>query len=153
MRILRERWRAWTSRRYCDNCANKFQKKQIIGPVLIGAVILCVGLFAGRLMRPEQPAIIERGALVTLTSVPKTGNKNSNQPTNANVTSQNQDTANTSTGPIQNPLEPQQPNYYCGARTQKGTPCMRRVRGPARCWQHQGKQAMMGQEKLIVREE
>jgi hypothetical protein len=152
-RILRERWRIWTSRRYCGNCVKKFQKKQIVGPVLIGAALLGGGLLTGRLMRPERPAIIERGALVTLTSTPKTGNQNSNQQTNVNATSQNQNTANINAEPFQNPLELQQPYYYCGARTQKGTPCMRRVRGPVRCWQHERKQAMMPQEKLLAREE
>ena len=153
MRILRDGWRIWTSRRYCDNCAKKFQKKQIFGPALISVALLCSGLFIGRLMRPEQPAIIERNALATLTSTPRTGNQNPNQQTNANTSSQNQNIANIAAGPAQNSLEPQQPNYYCGARTQKGTPCMRRVRGPVRCWQHQGKRAMMPQEKLLIREE
>ena len=42
--------------------------------------------------------------------------------------------------------------YICGARTKKGTPCSRRVRGPVRCWQHKGAQAMLPLEKLIVKE-
>jgi hypothetical protein len=42
--------------------------------------------------------------------------------------------------------------YICGARTKKGTPCSRRVRGPVRCWQHKGTQAMLPLEKLVVKE-
>jgi len=42
--------------------------------------------------------------------------------------------------------------YICGARTKKGTPCSRRVRGPVRCWQHKGAQAMLPLEKLVVKE-
>jgi len=42
--------------------------------------------------------------------------------------------------------------YICGARTKKGTPCSRRVRGPVRCWQHKGAKAMLPLEKLVVKE-
>jgi hypothetical protein len=42
--------------------------------------------------------------------------------------------------------------YICGARTKKGTPCSRRVRGPVRCWQHKGVKAMLPLEKLVVKE-
>ena len=41
--------------------------------------------------------------------------------------------------------------YICGARTKKGTPCSRRVRGPVRCWQHKGAKAMLPLEKLVVK--
>jgi len=41
--------------------------------------------------------------------------------------------------------------YICGARTKKGTPCSRRVRGPVRCWQHKGAKAMLPVEKLILK--
>ncbi len=40
--------------------------------------------------------------------------------------------------------------YICGARTQKGTPCSRRVRGTGRCWQHLGMPAMIPLEKRLV---
>src|SRR5204862_7797322 len=43
--------------------------------------------------------------------------------------------------------------YICGARTKKGTPCSRRVHGPVRCWQHKGAQAMLPQEKLLVKDQ
>jgi hypothetical protein len=42
--------------------------------------------------------------------------------------------------------------YICGARTKKGTPCSRRVRGPVRCWQHKGAKAMLPLERLIIKE-
>jgi hypothetical protein len=41
----------------------------------------------------------------------------------------------------------------CGARTKKGTPCQRRVRGGVgRCWQHRGKPAILPPSKLVVPE-
>ncbi|GAC1399293.1 MAG: hypothetical protein NVSMB56_14290 [Pyrinomonadaceae bacterium] len=49
------------------------------------------------------------------------------------------------------PLESNELVSICGARTLKGTPCSRRVRGTGhRCWQHIGKAAMLSPEKLLV---
>lgn len=155
-RILREKWKLWTSRRYCDNCAKQFQKKQIIAPILIGSSLLASGLFIGRAIRTEQPPLLEKSSLVTLTSTP---GKSQNTNNKANINSQSNTQANTSTSTqnnantLQTPLESQPPAYYCGARTQKGTPCMRRVRGAIRCWQHEGKLPMLPQEKLLIKEE
>jgi hypothetical protein len=43
--------------------------------------------------------------------------------------------------------------YICGARTQKGAPCRRRVHAAGeRCYQHKGKPAMLPIEKLIVKD-
>jgi hypothetical protein len=50
------------------------------------------------------------------------------------------------------PTDPAEVVSICGARTKKGTPCSRRVRGTGRCWQHRGKPAMLPASKLIVRE-
>ena len=50
------------------------------------------------------------------------------------------------------PTDPAEVVSICGARTQKGTPCQRRVRGTGRCWQHRGKSAMLPASKLIVPE-
>jgi hypothetical protein len=42
--------------------------------------------------------------------------------------------------------------YLCGARTQKGTPCRRRVHfAGERCYQHKGMPAMVPLEKLTVK--
>ncbi len=48
------------------------------------------------------------------------------------------------------PTDPQEVVYICGARTKKGTPCQRRVRGPFRCWQHRGLPAILPPSKLVV---
>ena len=48
------------------------------------------------------------------------------------------------------PTDPNEIISICGARTKKGTPCQRRVRGTGRCWQHLGKPAMLPPEKLII---
>jgi len=57
--------------------------------------------------------------------------------------------------PTSQPTQPttvEEKAYICGARTKKGTPCSRRVRGPVRCWQHKGAQAMLPLDKLVVKE-
>jgi len=42
--------------------------------------------------------------------------------------------------------------YLCGARTQKGTPCRRRVHlAGERCYQHKGMPAMVPLDKLTVK--
>jgi hypothetical protein len=51
------------------------------------------------------------------------------------------------------PTDPDEIVSICGARTQRGTPCSRRVRGTGRCWQHRGRGAMLPAAKLIVREQ
>ena len=48
------------------------------------------------------------------------------------------------------PTEPGEVVSVCGARTKKGTPCSRRVRGTGRCWQHLGRPAMLPPSKLVV---
>jgi hypothetical protein len=48
------------------------------------------------------------------------------------------------------PTDPMEVVSICGARTKKGTPCSRRVRGEGRCWQHRGRPAMLPPQKLIV---
>ncbi|HZI49164.1 MAG TPA: hypothetical protein VFD75_15325 [Pyrinomonadaceae bacterium] len=54
--------------------------------------------------------------------------------------------------PTTQPAITTEETYICGARTKKGTPCSRRVRGPVRCWQHKGAKAMLPLEKLVVKE-
>jgi hypothetical protein len=42
--------------------------------------------------------------------------------------------------------------YICGARTQKGTPCRRRVHfAGERCYQHKGMPAVVPVDKLVIR--
>lgn len=41
-------------------------------------------------------------------------------------------------------------SYFCGAETKKGTPCSRKVKGKKRCWQHEGREAILPQHKLAV---
>lgn len=48
------------------------------------------------------------------------------------------------------PKEAEEQLFACGAKTKKGTPCSRIVKGNVRCWQHTGQPAMLPKEKLEV---
>jgi len=123
-RIVRLRWRAWTSRRFCDKCFPGFRKPQLLQRTCIAAGVLLLGMLIGRGWRSERlPLVIQR----TATTSPQ--GEASAQPS---ITVEQ--------------------TYQCGARTKKGTPCSRRVHGPVRCWQHKGQKAMLPLEKLIIKE-
>jgi hypothetical protein len=122
-KIVRLRWRLWTSRRFCDKCSARFVRSQLLRGALAAIVLLIAGVFIGRGTRHKpSPLVIERLA---------------NPPA----------THNSAAAPVS-----VEDVYICGARTKKGTPCSRRVHGPVRCWQHKGSAAMLPADKLRVRE-
>ena len=124
-KIVRLRWRLWTSRRFCDKCSARFVRRQLLRGTLAAIVLLVAGVFIGRGTRHKpSPLVIER-----LVNTPATQNSSS-VPTTTTV----------------------EDLYTCGARTKKGTPCSRRVHGPVRCWQHKGLPAMLPVDKLRVAE-
>jgi hypothetical protein len=126
-RILRLRWRVWTSRRFCDTCFPKFRKQRLTASLSI-AVILGIAILIGRSLRPPPPPLtLVRKEIVA----PHSGG--------------------TGEAAITPPLTIEE-IYTCGARTKKGKPCSRRVHGPVRCWQHKGMAAMMTQEKLRIKD-
>lgn len=155
-RIERSRWHLWTSRRFCSGCARRFRKAQFLLPVIAGSAIFVVGILAGRSTRPTPPPlIVERGDLPAV-NAPAMKEKGK-----AVVAETESSTATTpapkpepSYGPdgtaTERPTDAGEVVTICGARTQKGTPCQRRVRGTGRCWQHRGMPAMIPLEKRIV---
>ena len=126
-KIVRLRWRIWTSRRFCDKCFRTFAKARWLQPSLTICAFVFLGVLIGRgCRRVPPPLIIERATTA---------------PTQAA----------TPAAPSQ-PSPATEQIYICGARTKKGTPCSRRVHGPVRCWQHKGAPAMLPLEKLLVKE-
>lgn len=124
-KIVRLRWRFWTSRRFCDRCSARFTRPQMLRGALAAIVLLIVGMLIGRGARHKpSPLVIER-----LVNIPAS--------------------RNSSSAPAPVTVEDV---YLCGARTKKGTPCSRRVHGPVRCWQHKGSPAMLPVDKLRVDE-
>jgi hypothetical protein len=107
--------------------------------LLLATLLFLPGFLLGRLLRPPSPPLVlERG---TQTVAPL-------QPSPA--PSKPQPAYGPDGTASERPTEPDEVVYICGARTKKGTPCQRRVRGPGRCWQHRGQPAMLPPSKLVV---
>ncbi|HSE16805.1 MAG TPA: hypothetical protein VLB46_07105 [Pyrinomonadaceae bacterium] len=121
-KIVRLRWRLWTNRRFCDPCCGRFGNTFRLQRAGMVVVLVCLGVLIGRGFRREPPPLVIR----------RPAPVESSTSTPAAVTVEE--------------------TYTCGARTKKGTPCSRRVRGPVRCWQHKGAKAMLPLEKLVVKE-
>jgi hypothetical protein len=151
-RIERIFWRLWTSRRFCDDCAPRFRKAQILLPVVAGTVLFVIGIAMGRAARPTPPPlIVERGQLPSVTaSASNAQQRAALTETDATVPPKTVPAYGPDGTTNERPTEPDEVVSICGARTQKGTPCQRRVRGTGRCWQHKGMPAILPVEKLLV---
>lgn len=164
--VERDVWRLWTSNRCCENCEYLEDGGRFWKPVAAGALLFVGGIFAGQVVqqKPLPPVIIAKQEVAAAPSPQKLIVQT---PSNVNI--QNLSSASVKTAPSAAPLISQSPAkivapplvvaensadetaFYCGARTQKGAPCSRRVKGGGRCWQHAGKAAMLPDEKLRIR--
>ncbi len=93
-------------------------------------------------MRPSPPPlIIQRAANSPLADGPiNPGVNPAGQPKGSNAN------ANVSVATADDEV------YICGARTQKGTPCRRRVHvAGERCFQHKGMPSLVPLSKLVIR--
>ena len=152
-RIARARWHWWTSRRFCADCAKRFGRaRALTGPLLLVIALFAGGFWAGRAGRPPAPPlIIQRGELTALAEPPATAEASrSATETAALDTSSAASRSVTQGAEREPPTDPQEVISMCGARTQRGRPCSRRVRGTGRCWQHRGMPAMLPAERLII---
>jgi len=141
-RVVRARWRIWTSRRFCAACAARFGRRRFAATLALSAALAGSGFLLGRAGRPAPPPlVVERGAL-NLAPVPAAAEARGGPKPEPRY------------GPDgtggERPTEPGEVISICGARTKKGTPCQRRVRGVGRCWQHRGKPAILPPSKLVV---
>jgi hypothetical protein len=144
--VSRARWRAWTSRRFCPPCARRFRRGRLFAAAVAACALFGPGFLLGRLTNPARPTlVVERGGagLAPLPAAAVVPGRAGGEPKPAH-----------GYGPDgtagERPTDPEEPVYICGARTKKGTPCQRRVRGPGRCWQHRGKPAVLPPSKLVV---
>jgi hypothetical protein len=158
-RVTRTRWRVWTSRRFCLNCEGRFRRRRILTPLIAAAILFSIGLVMGRATRTQPPPLtVQRGLLPTAPlASSKTGSDASDRDAEAVAdasSSSNASKTEPKYGPngtaTERPTEPEEVVSLCGARTQKGTPCQRRVRGTGRCWQHRGMPAILPPSKLII---
>jgi hypothetical protein len=126
-RILRARWHLWTSKRFCNLCARRMSKQRFLFPLLAVAIIFSIGLITGLSLRKSPPPlIVEQGRVPALPVA--TENSSAAPKVETNYGPDGTDT--------ERPTDPNETVSICGARTKKGTPCSRRVRGTGRCWQH-----------------
>jgi hypothetical protein len=122
---VRPRRRLWTSRRFCRACAPRFRRAGLRAWLLLASALFLPGFLLGRLSRPPSPPLVlERGPQTAAPLQP------------APAKAQPQPAYGPDGTADERPTEPEEVVYVCGARTKKGTPCQRRVRGPGRCWQH-----------------
>ncbi|HEX8457717.1 MAG TPA: hypothetical protein VF656_10505 [Pyrinomonadaceae bacterium] len=156
-RVVRLSWRVWTSRRFCEGCEGRFRRGRILRPLALCVVLFGAGFVLGRALRhAPPPLVIERVAA----NAPVGASQISNSGKESRATKESDGLANAAPPAVygadgtetERPTDPEEVVSICGARTKKGTPCSRRVRGTGRCWQHRGQPAMLPAAKLLVRE-
>jgi hypothetical protein len=142
-RLARRGWGARLGRRYCDRCTRRLGTVVAFRPLMVVALAGIAAFALGRYMRPAPPPlIIQRAANSPLSDAPV-------EPGHASRANLNRDSPSNQSPPGSVTNEE---GYICGARTQKGTPCKRRVHVVGeRCFQHKGLPAMVPVEKLVIR--
>ena len=168
-KIERANWKLWTSRRFCELCETDFTLQEYIPKIFAGLgfliTLVAIGsyfrsetnrLASGILKAQERPVdgsspqrIANSNAASNLTATPEA-------PVSTKTLSLMGNQAPGATTPL--PGLPRQiakgkdgldeRYYYCGAATRKGTPCMRRVKGNVRCYQHSGQEAILPPDRL-----
>lgn len=165
-----------TNRFLCERCAVGQGNFYHIFSVVILICSLFGGYFIGSISQtpPKTPLAVvsqpantsvnqtgsnsaEKSAQTIAQTIPKAANQAEKFPNirnisanQANLSRPPQPFPKTAQMPLTQTVEVNEAAYYCGAKTQKGTPCMRKVKGGGRCWQHPGKPAMFPPEKLLI---
>jgi len=144
-RLTSRGWRARLRTRFCTACAHRLRRFGF-GQTLAVITVIAFSAFAlGRWLRPAPPPlIIQRLANSPLSDLPV------NLDSAAKVSGDEKE--NAALKQSANPDSVDGVVYLCGARTQKGTPCRRRVHlAGDRCFQHKGMPAMVPLDKLTVK--
>jgi hypothetical protein len=151
-RVESARRRVWAGGRFCDACVGRFGRKRFVAPLALCALLACSFFMLGRATRPAQPAaVFERGALdLSRLPAPDSTRRLDSKREGAAPGSKPEPAYGPDGTANERPTDPAEVVYICGARTKKGTPCSRRVRGPGRCWQHRGMPAILPPSKLVV---
>jgi hypothetical protein len=127
-------------------CETRFRRRRLLIRAALCALLLSVGFLAGRGLRRtdalQPPPLVVSRAGATQPQAPP--DKPAPRTNGASHTDGAEEKAR------EPATDPQEIVSICGARTKKGTPCSRRVRGVGRCWQHRGRPAMLPPSKLSV---
>lgn len=155
---MRARWRVWTSRRFCRACGRRFRRAGLGGALVLACALFGPGFLLGRLLRPPPPPLVLERGTAGLAPLPAAAESPRGAGEGQGVEGEGRGGAALKPEPTygpdgtanERPTDPEEVVYVCGARTKKGTPCQRRVRGPGRCWQHRGMPAILPPSKLVV---
>lgn len=133
-RVERERWRWWTSEKFCGVCEKNAAKANRFW--LAGFLLLfCCGAVGGISYQIGRVSAAVPLRVEQITSGAAGGERKEDE--KKSFSNPRSDSAHSS-------AQANAPVYLCGARTKKGKPCSRRVSAEGeRCWQHQGKRSMM----------
>jgi hypothetical protein len=155
------------SKMFCDVCKHDFIPVRMM-PFFFSGLMAIVGIFGiGSYWRSgDKPLNLSSRQIIAASSNSgKTAANNASQVSSNTSVQQTAQTNNVQTNAsnapnlitrtpakqtVSAPSKTEEAVYICGAMTKKGTPCSRRVRGGGRCWQHQGQNAMLPPEKLLV---
>jgi hypothetical protein len=145
-RLTSRGWRARFGVRFCTACAHRLRKFGLGQSLLVITVVAFSAFALGRWLRPAPPPlIIQRPANSPLSDLPV------DLDSAAKVSGNEKENAVSKQGA--NPDSVDEVVYLCGARTQKGTPCRRRVHlAGERCYQHKGMPAIVPLDKLTVKD-
>jgi hypothetical protein len=171
VKIERGDWRLWTSRRFCQNCEIDKKAHEWTGKIAAAGLIL-FGLFGiGSFLQtaekplkvmsaPTAPGNSAKIRQVSPSNDVQTRTQtagNSNRVSNVNQSLKKESEPKSAENPqlqlsaaSEKKSDANEPVYFCGAQTKKGTPCSRRVKGGGRCWQHAGQAALLAPEKLRI---
>lgn len=166
-KIDRQKTDLLASRRFCEDCARIFENPHRIKKAVAIAAIFIIGILAGQIVQPTKQAVMMTSSrpqnLIAATGKSNVSTNVQNQSAvvtsvgqSANVTDAQQVSSKTNgssslPAALETQRAPEKSKSYCGAKTQKGTPCTRRVNSGQRCWQHAGKPAMLPANKLLIR--
>ena len=140
--LARRGWRALFRGNLCDDCVQRRGRLDAFRYLIALGAIAAAAFTFGRYLRPSPPPlIIQRAANSPLSDAPVNLNNELKQSPRTSGS-----TSNSTAAAADDTV------YICGARTQKGTPCRRRVHNAGdRCFQHKGMAAMVPLEKLTIK--
>ena len=159
-KIARTDWGVFTSRRFCPVCESEYK-----GVDLIPRAVVAFGVIFGmwgmsvwlqspsdrnRAVESSPVAIRERPTEQAVANLERERRRTVTPPLSGDGNSVLPHTLVSERTAYEPPIvkrpntikKAEEPIYYCGAETKKGTACTRRVKGNVRCYQHLGMPVM-----------
>lgn len=154
-KIERASWGVLTSRRFCPVCETEFKGQDLIPRAIVVAGLI-VGIFGigsylksgegpnGPLSVRQPVKLVERVSAANIAKAPDDAGSAAADNSGSEPRATRPQIA--AVAPVRSGSD--EPIYFCGAETKKGTPCSRRVKGNVRCYQHAGMPAMQSAGKI-----